>query len=106
MFSKLTRFESKENTTPGTTYYKASYAQVKACVEAYAKSAKMKMKVTDEARKEILLKRNSVEIMVLAFGITPLETAVDVLVLTPVTLPAKKVAKAFFQALARDLQVK
>lgn len=106
MFEKLTRFETSDQTDPGTAYYKNTYEQVKAAVYEAAKKLGMEMKSHNNDHKEFLLARGRVEIMVTAFSMTILETAVDVVVMTPLLTPGKKVAGTFFEAMKPHLQLK
>lgn len=106
MFEKFTRFETSEQTDPGTAYYKNTYDQVKAAVYETAKKLGMEVKSHNHDHKEFLLKRGRVEVMVTAFSITILETAVDIVVMTPLLTPGKKVASAFFKAMKPHLQLK
>jgi len=104
MLEKLTRFETSDQTDPGTAYYKNTYDQVKATVYEVAKKLGMAVVSHNNDHKEFLLKRGRVEVMVTAYSMTILETAVDIVVMTPVLTPGKKVASAFFHAMKSHLQ--
>ena len=106
MFEKLTRFETSEQTTPGTAFYRNTYEQVKAAVYVAAKEIGMDVKSHNNDHKEFLLKRNNLEIMVTAFNITIMETAVDIVVMTPLLTSGKKVAEKFFDAMKKHTQPK
>ena len=106
MFEKLTRFETSDQTTPGTAYYRNTCDQVKAAVYEAAKAIGMEVKSHNNDHKEFLLKRGNVEIMVTAFNITMLETAIDLVVMTPLLTPGKKVAEKFFNAMKKHTQPK
>ena len=106
MFEKLTRFETNDQTDPGTAYYKNTYDQVKAAIYEVAKQLGMKVKSHNNDHKEFLLVRQSVEVMVTAYSITIMETAVDIVVMTPLLKPGKKVAATFFNAMKSHLRVK
>lgn len=106
MFEKLTRFETSEQTDPKTAYYKNTYDQVKAGIFEAAKALDMQVKSHNNDHKEFLLVRGRVEVMVTAYSITLLETAVDVVVMTPLLTSGKKVAHALFKALKPYLQPK
>ena len=106
MFEKLTRFETSDQTTPGTAYYRNTYDQVKAAVYEAAKATKMEVKSYNDDHREFLLKRGRVEVMVTAFKITIMETAIDLVVMTPLLTPGKKVAEQFFNAMKRHTQPK
>jgi len=106
MLEKLTRFETSEQTTPGTVYYRNTYDQVKAAVYAAAKTIGMEVKNHNDNHKEFLLKHGGVEIIVTAFNITILETAVDLVVMTPLMTSGKKVAEKFFGAMRAHTQPK
>ena len=106
MFEKLTRFETNDQTTPSTAYYRNTYEQVKAAVYEAAKEIGMTVKSHNNDHKEFLLKRGNVEIMVTAINITILETAVDLMVMTPLLTPGKKVALKFFDAMKKYTQPK
>ncbi|MCL2559113.1 MAG: hypothetical protein FWE07_01385 [Turicibacter sp.] len=106
MFEKLTRFETSDQTTPPTAYYKGTYEQVKTAVFEAAKKINMEVKSHNNDHKEFLLKRGRVEVMVTAYSITLLETAVDVVVMTPLLAPGKKIAVSFFEAMKPNLQMK
>ena len=104
MFDKLTRFETNDQTTPGTAYYRNTYEQVKAAVYAAAKEIGMEVKSHNNDHKEFLLKRANIEIMVTAINVTILETAVDIVVMTPLLTPGKKVAEKFYGAMKKHTQ--
>jgi len=104
MFEKLTRFETSDQTTPATAYYRNTYEQVKAAVYAAAKDIGMEVKSHNNDHKEFLLKRNNVEIMVTAMNVTIMETAMDIVVMTPLLTPGKKVAVNFFEAMKKHTQ--
>lgn len=106
MFTKLTRFETTDQTNPGTAYYKDTYEKVKAAVYQAAKALDMEVKSHNNVHKEFLLVRGGVEIMVTAYSITLLETAVDIVVITPLFTPGKKVAERFFKAMKPHVQPK
>jgi len=53
-----------------------------------------------------LVKRGNVEIIVTAFSITILETAIDLVVMTPLLKPGKKVAEQFLNAMKKHTQPK
>jgi len=106
MFEKLTRFETSDQTTPGTAYYRNTYDQVKAAVYEAAKAIGMEVKSHNNDHKEFLLKRGNVEIMVTAFNITMMETAIDLVVMTPLLTPGKKVAEKFLNAMKKHTQPK
>jgi len=106
MFEKLTRFESGEQTTPPTGFYRNTYEQVKAAIYATAKDTGYVVKSHNNDHKEFLLKRSNVEIMVTAFNITIMETAVDVVVMTPLLKPGKKIAEHFFNTMKKHTQPK
>ena len=106
MFEKLTRFETSEQTTPSTAYYRNTYEQVKAAVYAATKEIGMEVKSHNNDHKEFLLKRNNVEIIVTAFNITIMETAIDLVVMTPLLTPGKKVAEKFLDAMKKQTQPK
>lgn len=106
MFEKFTRFETSDQTDPGTAYYKNTYDQVKAAVYEAAKKLGMEVRSHNNDHKEFLLKRGRIEVMVTAYSVTILETAVDVVVMTPLLTPGKKVAGAFFKAMKSHLQPK
>jgi len=106
MFEKLTRFETSDQTTPGTAYYRNTYEQVKAAVYEAAKGIGMDVKSHNNDHKEFLLKRGNVEIIVTAFNITILETAIDLVVMTPLLTPGKKVADKFLTAMKQHTQPK
>ncbi|MCL1990057.1 MAG: hypothetical protein FWG67_04120 [Defluviitaleaceae bacterium] len=106
MFEKLTRFETSDQTTPGTAYYRNTYDQVKAAVYAAAKEMGMEVKSHNNDHKEFLLKRNSVEVIVTAFSMTIMETAIDLVVMTPVLTSGKKIAEQFFSTMKKHAQPK
>jgi hypothetical protein len=106
MFEKFTRFETSDQSDPGTAYYKNTYDQVKAAVYEVAKKLDMIVVSHNNDHKEFLLKRGRVEVIVTAFSISILETAVDIVVITPLLTPGKKVAGAFFKAMKPHLQPK
>ena len=106
MFEKLTRFETSDQTEPKTAYYRNTYEQVKAAVYEAAKAIDMEVKNHNNDHKEFLLKRGNVEIMVTAIHITIMETAVDLMVMTPLFTPGKKVAMKFFDAMKKYTQPK
>lgn len=106
MFEKLTRFETNEQTTPSTAFYRNTYEQVKAAIFEAAKAVGMKVVSYNDNHKEFLLKRGNVEIMVTAFNITIMETAVDIVVMTPLLTPGKKIAERFFSAMKKHTQPK
>jgi len=104
MFDKLTRFETSDQTSPSTAYYRNTYEQVKAAVYAAAKDIGFEVKSHNNDHKEFLLKKSNIEIMVTAMNVTILETAVDIVVMTPVLKPGKKIAEAFFNAMKKHSQ--
>ena len=106
MFEKLTRFETSDQTMPGTAYYRNTYDQVKAAIYTSAKEIGMEVKSHNNDHKEFLLRRNNVEIIVTAFGITIMETAIDLVVITPLFTPGKKVAERFFNVMKKHAQPK
>ena len=106
MFEKLTRFETGEQTTPGTAYYRNTYEQIKAAIYESAKEIGLEVKSNNDDHKEFLLKHGNVEIMVTAFSITVLETAVDIVVMTPLMTSGKKIAEKFFDAMKKYAQPK
>lgn len=106
MFEKFTRFETNDKTTPGTAYYRNTYDQVKAAIYEAAKETKMEVKSYNDNHREFLLKRGRVEVMVTAFKITIMETAIDLVVMTPLLTSGKKVATNFFDAMKKHTQVK
>jgi len=106
MFEKLTRFETSDQTIPGTAYYRNTYDQVKAAIYAVAKEIGMEVKSHNNDHKEFLLKRNNVEIMITAFSISIMETAIDLVVMTPLFTPGKKVAEKFFNVMKKHTQPK
>jgi len=106
MFEKLTRFETSDQTTPGTAYYRNTYDQVKAAVYESAKAMSMEVKSHNNDHKEFLLKRGNVEIIITAFSITIMETAIDLVVMTPLLTPGKKVAEKFFNTMKKHTQPK
>ena len=106
MLEKLTRFETSDQTTPGTAYYRNTYDQVKAAVYETAKAIGMEVKSHNDDHREFLLKRGRVEVMVTAFKITIMETAVDLVVMTPLLTPGKKVAEKFFNTMKKHTQPK
>jgi len=106
MLEKLTRFETGEQTTPCTAYYKNTYEQVKAAVYESAKEVGMEVKSHNDNHKEFLLKNGRVEIIVTVFNVTILETAVDLVIMTPILTPGKKVAQNFFDTMKKYTQPK
>ena len=106
MFDKLTRFETSDQTTPATAYYRNTYEQVKAAIYATAGDIGMDVISHNNDHKEFLLKRGNVEIMVTAINITVLETAVDIVVMTPLLTPGKKIAEKFFSSMKKHAQLK
>ena len=106
MFEKLTRFETSDQTEPKTAYYRNTYDQIKAAVYASAKTIGMEVKSHNNDHKEFLLKRGNVEIIVTAFSITIMETAIDLVVMTPLLTPGKKVAEKFFNTMKKHTQPK
>jgi len=106
MFEKLTRFETSDQTTPGTAYYRNTYDQVKAAIFTSAKEIGMEVKTYNDDHKEFLLKRNNVEIMITAVYITIMETAIDLTVMTPIFTPGKKVAEKFFNTIKKHTKPK
>lgn len=106
MFEKLTRFETNDQTTPGTAYYRNTYDQVKAAIFASAKELGMEVKSHNNDHKEFLLKRNNLEIIITAFSITIMETAIDLVVMTPLLTSGKKVAENFFSTMKKHTQPK
>ena len=106
MFEKLTRFETSDQTTPATAYYRNTYDQVKAAIYASAKEIGMNVKSHNDDHKEFLLRRNNVEIIITAFKITIMETAIDLVVITPILTPGKKVAERFLSIMKKHTQPK
>ena len=106
MFEKLTRFETSDQTTPGTAYYRNTYDQVKAPIYASAKEIGMDVRSHNDDHKEFLLRRNNVEIIITAFSITIMETAIDLVVITPLLTPGKKVAERFFNTMKKHTKPK
>lgn len=106
MFEKLTRFETSDQTTPGTAYYRNTYDQVKAAIYTAAKELGMEVKSHNNDHKEFLLKRNNVEIIITAFSISIMETAIDLVVMTPLLTSGKKVAENFFNTMKKHTQPK
>lgn len=106
MFEKLVRFETSEQSTPGTAYYRATYEQVKAAVFATADALGAKVKSNNDTHKEFLIKHRKYEIMVTAFNITMLETAVDLVVMGSITTPNKKIALSFFNNMKKHVTLK
>jgi len=106
MFDKLTRFETSDQTKPGTAYYRNTYEQVKAAVYETAKGIGMEVKSHNNDHKEFLLKRGNVEVMVTAINMSIMETAVDIVVMTPLFTPGKKVAEKFFATMKKHTQQK
>ena len=101
MFEKLVRFETRDDTTPGTGYYRNTYEQVKAAIYATASDMDLKVKSYNDTHKEFLLKHNSYEIMVTAVSVSIMETAVDLVVMTPILRPGKKIAAQFFDTMKK-----
>ena len=101
MFDKLTRFETKDDTTPATAYYRGTYDQVKAAVFATVKELDLTVKSHNDTHKEFLIKHKNYEIMATAVNITILETALDLVVLTPVMKSGKKIAAQFFDTMKK-----
>jgi len=106
MFEKLTRFETSDRTTPGTAYYRNTYEQVKAAIYSAAKEMGMDVKSHNNDHKEFLLKRGNVEIIITAFSITIMETAIDLVVITSLLTSGKKVAEKFFNVMRKHTQPK
>ena len=101
MFEKLVRFETRDDTMPTTAYYRGTYDQVKAAIFATAKDMNLKVKSHNDTHKEFLLKHKNYEIMVTAVSVTILETAVDLVVMTPVLRPGKKIATQFYTTMKK-----
>jgi hypothetical protein len=106
MFEKLVRFETSDDTTPGTAYYRGTYEQVKAAIFATAADLNLTVKSHNDTHKEFLLKHKNYEIMVTAVSVTILETAVDVVVFSPVLRPGKKFATQFFATMKKHANPK
>ena len=106
MFEKFTRFETSDQTDPGTAYYKNTYDQVKTAIYEAAQKLGMIVVSHNNDHKEFLLKRGRVEVMVTVYSITILESGIDIVVMTPLLTPGKKVAAAFFNAMKPLLQPK
>ena len=106
MFEKLVRFETKDDTTPGTAYYRGTYEQVKAAIFATATDMSLNVKSHNDTHKEFLLKHKNYEIMVTAVSISIMETAVDLVVMTPILRSGKKIAAQFFETMKKHANVK
>ena len=106
MFEKLVRFETSDETTPGTNYYRGTYEQVKAAIFATAQEMNLTVKSHNDTHKEFLLKHKNYEIMVTAVNVTILETAVDLVVMTPVLRPGKKIAGQFYSIMKKHANPK
>lgn len=101
MFEKLTRFETSEETTPGTGYYRNTYDQLKAAIFATVKELDLTVKSYNDTHKEFLIKHKNYEIMAVAYNVTILETALDLVVLTPVMKSGKKIADQFYATMKK-----
>jgi len=101
MFEKLTRFETKDDTTPATGYYRNTYDQLKAAIFATATELDLKVKSHNDTHKEFLIKHKNYEIMAIAYNISILETALDLVVLTPVMKSGKKIAAQFYNTMRK-----
>jgi len=101
MFDKLTRFETKDDTTPATGYYRNTYDQLKAAIFATAKELDLTIKSHNDTHKEFLIKHKNYEIMATAVNITILETALDLVVLAPMMKSGKKIAAQFYTTLKK-----
>jgi len=107
MFEKLTRFETNDKSTPPTAYYRNTYEQVKAAIYVAAKAIDFDVKSHNNDHMEFLLKnKKGVEIIVTAFKITIMETAIDLVVMTPVLRSGKKIAEEFLAEMKKHTQPK
>jgi len=75
-------FETNQNNSLKTHYYKDRYINIKQIVINYAKANKITVRSEDDVHGEIYLQTGSYHMIVSILQVTPLETAVDIKVQT------------------------